>query len=159
MDAASNDIHNEPGQVESGRDLGRGQGDELPPVNRERRAGMVWISFEGLNETFQCDGPPGCWITEEEAQPVALGCPGSKWPRDEAWRKAISDAKKGRDSNRGRPVVFRGKEYKSQAEAARQCGCSKNTVARALGKSYGYRSPEQKARRLELARKARINKL
>jgi hypothetical protein len=85
-------------------------------------------------------------------EPVALGCPGVLFPRDEAWRKAISDAKKGRDSNRGNPVFYKGQWYKSQAEASRQCGCSKNTVARALGKSYGFRTESALVRRRELAR-------
>ena len=154
MDELSDDLHDQPGKVESRYDLGRRPGYELSSPDGERRDGMVWLDFEGLNKVFNIDGPAGGWVERYiECRPL-----GNSKPHDEEWNRNISEAKKGRDSGRGIPVEFKGKVYKSQAEAARQCGCSKNTVARALGKSYGYRNPEQEARKQKRDREAYKNR-
>ena len=129
MDERSDDIRNQPGQVEGRHDLGRGQGYELQAPDGERRTGMVWQTTRQLNETFQVDGPDGFW-TERYIDGSVRG-PGwssEERSRHQTGRKRGKYKTKGEVAHNAHPVLG----YPSVSACAKAFGVSRKTILKYL---------------------------
>jgi len=119
MDESSADLRDEHGKMESRCDLGGRPGHELQAPDGERREGMVWTSFTGLNETFEVDGADGCWndrfVELENSYWNMAG--GKRTPEACQNMKDASTCKK--------PCVIDGVEYGSFTEAGEALGLTR----------------------------------
>ena len=100
MDELSDDLHDQPGKVESRYDLGGRPGYELQAPDGERRDGMVWLDFEGLNKVFNIDGPAGAWTERYAEGTTQSGFAGRKHTAET--RAKMSQSQKGKTRS-GRP--------------------------------------------------------
>lgn len=147
MGRASDDLHDKHGKVEGCIDLGGRPGYELQAPDGERREGMVWFSFRSLDETFGLEhNGEGCWM---ERYLYTQRCnwgkltqfkPGHKHTEESKRRmseshsgKVLTEQHKQRVSQAlGRTITYKGKEYHSIREAARQTGDSYGRVRNSL---------------------------
>jgi hypothetical protein len=126
MDERSDDLHDQPSQVEGSQGMGRERGDELPSVDREGRARMEWISFTALNQTFQVEGPEGAWVDQVGTAII----PG--------WNKGIlhtEETKKLMSRNQPKTKVNKGwcdeaKKRRSEMQKGKKRGKYKTSVVR-----------------------------
>jgi hypothetical protein len=134
MDESSADLRDEHGKVEGSFDLGGGPGHELQAPDGERREGMVWESFVGLNETFGIDGTPGMWVDRYmKSEPVCYGpVKGSKQDREHVRRRSEAMKKHFAENQHhiSKPVTVDGVTYPSQLAGARALNIKYHTFRR-----------------------------
>ncbi len=109
MAKRSEHIRNEHGEVEGCFDLGGRPGYEFQAPDGERRDGMVWVSFEGLNDAFDIEGVPGEWIERY----------GRTWDRG---------------SHNSQKYTFDGVTYPTMTEAAEALGVTRQAISNRIKK-------------------------
>ena len=101
---------------------------ELPPTHGEERDGMVWRSFDKLDETFGLTPTAqGYW------EKKVLGCKDALGELNSFYGKKHTQETKDRiskaRSQMTKPFMLDGVIYQSEAEAAEKLGCTKPNIA------------------------------
>ena len=114
----------------------REQRMELSPTHREECQELEWVSFRGLNETFQTEGPEGCWVewgdftSDESGENNAFYGKKHTEESKQRMREAyLRNYEKGFHP-RKKPCVYKGVWYPSQKAASEATGVPQTTITR-----------------------------